>query len=220
MCEITSSRRLRVPALFLLAISASSCGFLSDEGYDAEVRTDKQAYIPTPGGGITLTVTNRSSGSLYFVCTGLVDLQQLEGGRITQSWYVSGAEQCGVVTLEAGESAVREYPFDKESNLLSIPDAKYDRSVRYRFRFQLFKDRDGRTRPIDEHLQYSNEFSMVKAAMLAVPAPNRTPDRLGSRKPSGDGERSRPVKSRPSNGEKYGGNSSVRSKDDSPPSRG
>lgn len=142
-------------------MSVSGCAFLTDDSVDVAVRTDRDFYVAEPGNSVSLTVTNRSNQALYFACYGWIDLQQLEGGRVTHSWYISGREQCGVVTLEEGDSTVRQYLFDQDSNLKSIADASYDSLARYRFRFALFKEYR-LDHEIDRDDQYSNEFSMVK----------------------------------------------------------
>ena len=53
---------------------------------------------------------------------------------------MSGAEQCGVVTLKKGDKAERVYLFDDGANLESVTDAKYDSGVRYRFRLKRTHD--------------------------------------------------------------------------------
>ena len=148
--------------LVALGMSMSACGLFTDNSVDVDIRTDANSYVAAPGNSIMLTTINRSSEPLYFACYGWIDLQQVEGGRVIRSWYISGAEQCGVVTLEEGDSTVRQYLFDQNSNLKSIADASYDSLARYRFRFRLFKEYR-LDHEIDRDDEYSNEFSMVKS---------------------------------------------------------
>ncbi|MGA7307052.1 MAG: hypothetical protein WBW88_19445 [Rhodothermales bacterium] len=155
-----NASRYLIALLLAIALSISGCGLLTDNSVDVDIRTDANSYVAAPGNSIMLTTINRSSEPLYFACYGWIDLQQVDGGRVIRSWYISGREQCGVVTLEGGDSTVRQYLFDQDSNLESITDADYDSVARYRFRFRLFKEYR-RDHEIDRDDEYSNEFSMV-----------------------------------------------------------
>ena len=124
-----NASRYLIALLLAIALSISGCGLLTDNSVDVDIRTDANSYVAAPGNSIMLTTINRSSEPLYFACYGWIDLQQVDGGRVIRSWYISGAEQCGVVTLEEGDSTVRQYLFDQNSNLESIADASYDSAL-------------------------------------------------------------------------------------------
>lgn len=156
-----TARHSTALVLAALALSISACGFLTDDSVHVVIRTDKDAYVAEPGNSVSLTATNQSDQPLYFACYGWIDLQLLEGGRVTRSWNISGREQCGVQTLDKGDSTVRNYPFDEDSNFHFITDARYDSLARYRFRFRMYKEYPLH-HEIDREDEYSNEFSMVK----------------------------------------------------------
>ena len=147
----------------ILAVLFAGCGLLTDDSVDVEIRTDSDTYVASPGGHVALTVANRGNDPLYIPCEGVVYLQELEQGRVTNSWTIAGTETCGWQVLEPGQSTRREYLFDEDyklSGLDDTSDAMYDESVRYRFRFKLYRKSGGHE--IDKELELSNLFTMVK----------------------------------------------------------
>ena len=147
----------------LLAIStlAMGCSLISDDGTGVRVRTDSESYDATSA-IVNLTVTNLSEDPVYYLCTGVITLQELDAGRVTNAWSVHGFELCGRRTPLAPEESV-QFAFDLDSEFLRerLAAAQFDERVRYRFEIDLYADSDLK-RPLALEDRLSNQFTIVR----------------------------------------------------------
>ena len=129
---------------------------------EVELRTDKEFYIADTSTTIVLSVTNMSDDPVYFICTGQIYLEELDDGQVIGSWMVHGFEKCGGPTpIEANVTNVFDFRFADGSILGQLEEARFSENVRYRFRMDLFMDREF-DHPLDDEDRTSDLFSIVE----------------------------------------------------------
>ena len=149
---------LSASIIAVATLSLAGCQ-LTDAGdlIEVELRTDKEFYIADTSTTIILSVTNKSEDPVFFICTGQIFLEELDVGQVIGTWMVHGFERClSPVPIEADVTEV----FDL-FGLGRIEEASYSESVRYRFRMDLFMDREF-NQPLDEEDRLSDQFIIVE----------------------------------------------------------
>lgn len=151
-----------VGLIFLLVPSISGCDLFGDNDRDVRLRTDQRSYAANPPTTIQLTVTNSYDDSVYYICTGQIHLEELEEGKVVDSWLVHGFEEClHRNPIESGESDTFEMSFEGSLEPDRLETAQFDESVRYRLRFDLFE-----TNEVDQQLdkkdRLSNRFKIIR----------------------------------------------------------
>ncbi len=146
----------------LLAVStlAMGCSLFSDDSTGIHVRTDSDSY--DAASSLNLTVMNLSDNPVYYLCKGVITLQELDEGRVKNAWMVHGFEFCyGPTPIVPDESA--RFVFNLNSDFLRerLLEAQFDERVRYRFEIDLYADTDLK-RPLAPEDRLSNQFSIVR----------------------------------------------------------
>lgn len=150
------------PAVLLISVALTGCSLFGDDNPDIEIRTDTERYTPIPDEVVSLTVSNNSDRPIFYICTGQIYLEELDGDRIVNRWMIHGFEEClSPGPIDAGEEEVFEIGFDDKSALGNIQGALFDESVRYRLSVDLFWDLNF-NRAIGERDRRSNTFLIVR----------------------------------------------------------
>ena len=132
--------------------------------FEVELRTDKEFYIADTSTTIILSVTNKSEDPVFFICTGQIFLEEIDDGQVIGTWMVHGFEKCGFpVPIEANVTMIFDFQFYvvDEFGLGQLEEASYSESVRYRFRMDLFMDKEF-DQPLDEEDRLSDQFIIVE----------------------------------------------------------
>lgn len=157
------TRTLLAAGLLVLAVSSTSgCELFGDTDGGIRLETDRTSYTVDPSTTIQVTVTNGYDDSVYYVCTGQIYLEEIEGGRIVDAWLVHGFEECfRRVPIESGASESFTMSFDNSLAPDRLETARFDESVHYHLRVDLFET-DEVERKLDKRDRLSNRFEIVR----------------------------------------------------------
>jgi len=164
--------------------------FGSTDDFDVELLTDKSAYIADSTEVIRLSLTNRpGSRPVYYECTLEIDLEEIDGGIVTKTWWMNGGEQCLRPNWISARGEVHTWnmPFSRISarnrNYQDIGEARFDKSVDYQIKVYLYNNESedaDRLIPLSERV--SNRFKIERppasqsAWLRAVPVEGRVMD--------------------------------------------
>ncbi len=151
---------------FSISIILSSLLYISCDVTDnnkpgeIKIRTEKDFYNVDSLTVIVVEVENNLSFPVYYICAGNIYLEELKNDVILNSWKVHGFQDClAAVPIKQSQTTKFDIlPFVINSVLT---DASFDKSVIYRLKVELFKDKEFKE-IIDNSLLYSNEFEIVK----------------------------------------------------------
>ena len=152
--------------VFVTIISLSSLLFVSCDVTDNSdtgnitIKTDKYFYSADSLTIIVTEVNNNLSFPVYHICAGNIYLEELKNNVTVNSWKVHGFEEClaAVPTNQNQTTKFDVLPFVITS---LITDATLDKSVMYRLKVELFKDKEFKE-IIDSTLSYSNKFEITR----------------------------------------------------------
>lgn len=148
-------------AILIAGPFASGCDLLGIGGDGVRLETDEDSYTVKPSTLVVLTVKNNFRAPVYYICTGQIYLDEMEGGDVVDSWQVHGFEECGFrVPIESGESETFEISFEESLASDLLESAKFDETVRYRLRFDLFET-DDVDQLLDKNDRVSNIFKIL-----------------------------------------------------------
>lgn len=152
------ARYLFVFASFFVA----ACSFFGDDDPKIEIQTDRERYSTAGDEVVSLSVLNKSNDPIFYVCTGQIYLEELDGDEVVNRWMVHGFEDClSPEPIDVNEKETFEVGFDEKSALGNVQGAAFDESVRYRMTVDLFWDQVFR-RPLSEKERRSNTFQIVR----------------------------------------------------------
>lgn len=155
-------RSIALPAVLLLA----GCSLFGDDNSEIEIRTDTVDYTPIPETVISLRVSNKSDNPIFYICTGQIYLEELDGDRVVNRWMVHGFEECfGPRAIDTSEEEVFDLGFDKKSALGNIQGAAFNETVHYRMSVDLFWDAAFK-RALSDQERRSNTFQIVRNPVL------------------------------------------------------
>lgn len=147
---------------FVLVMTLSGCGLFGDDSSDIEIRTDANRYTSSPETVVELSVANKSDAPIFYICTGQIYLEELDGGRVNKRWMIHGFEEClGPGPIDSGEKETFELGFDEKSALGNVQGAAFDEDTRYRMSVDLFWDRSF-NRALSDEERSSNTFRIVR----------------------------------------------------------
>ncbi|MFA5670288.1 MAG: hypothetical protein WC967_13680 [Balneolaceae bacterium] len=159
--------KLLVKKTFLLIVAAGlfsiGCSLLNSKSEtQIKLKTDQNSYIADTSSVIKLTVTNNTDNPVYFVCTGQIYLEELNGKNVEHSWMVHGFEKC------LSRNPIEEnkpVTFDISFNSIFLRDwfstAQFDKNVDYRLRMDLYKTEEI-DQLISEKNRVSNTFEIIQ----------------------------------------------------------
>lgn len=144
------------------AILISGCSLFGDDDPEIEIRTDKQNYAPNPDVAIQLSISNRSDDPVFYICTGQIYLEEIDGGQVISRWMIHGFEEClSPEPIDSDQKEVFELSFDEKSALGNLTDAAFSQSVEYRLTVDLFWDLAFK-RAVSDETRRSNRFTIVR----------------------------------------------------------
>jgi hypothetical protein len=145
------------------ALALAGCDVLGlFSGGHVQLKTDRSSYAPDTSTTIRLTATNRYNDSVYYICAGDVFLEELRGGEPVNTWKVHGHEECLARSPIAPDaSRTFDMPFKESYPLSFIDEARFDESVRYRFRLQLYESKEVE-RLLDKSDRLSNTIAIIR----------------------------------------------------------
>ena len=154
------------PFIFLAASFLAGCSLFGNDDPEIEIRTDKKQYTPIPETVISLRVSNKSDSPIFYLCTGQIWLEELDGDRIVNRWMVHGFEEClSPHAIDTSEEEVFDLGFDEKSALGNIQGAAFDETVRYRMSVSLFWDQAFK-RALSDRERRSNTFQIMRNPVL------------------------------------------------------
>lgn len=153
---------LRPVTTGLLLVSLAGCSLFGGDGGEVEVRTDDSSYTAIADETIELTVSNRSDDPIFYLCTGQIYLEELDGDTVAKSWMIHGFEEClSSEPVDVDQKETFDLSFDEKSALGNIDGAAFSETVDYRLTVDLFRDRAFK-RKITGSESRSNRFKIVR----------------------------------------------------------
>jgi len=154
------------PLIFLTTLVAAGCSLFGNDDPEIEIRTDTKLYTPIPETMISLRVSNKSDRPIFYICTGAIFLEELNGDRVVNRWMIHGFEEClSPHPIGAGDKEVFDLGFGQKSALGNIQGAAFDETVRYRMSVDLFWDQ-AFERPLSDRERRSNTFQIIRNPVL------------------------------------------------------
>jgi hypothetical protein len=152
--------------IVLLPILLAGCSLFGGDDGEIEIQTDARSYVAEPDASVLLTVSNETDKPVYFLCTGQVFLEELDGDQVNSRWMIHGFEEClSPVPIDADSEYTFELSFDEKSALGNLNDAVFDDTVEYRMSVDLYRDR-AFNRPVAAGDSRSNRFTVVRNPVL------------------------------------------------------
>ena len=150
--------RILIAILFLLIIG---CEKDEADKIEVEIETDKTIYSTDSSEIVSVNVTNRSSQSIFYICTCQIYLEELSNSQIINSWQVHGFEEClGPVEVFTDSSETFDINIQSLIDFEYIYGATFTNAVTYRLRFDLFKDFEFKNMLEDSNI-FSNTFMII-----------------------------------------------------------
>ncbi len=156
----------RLPALGLLILSvllASGCELFSEGEGILLIKTDRDAYAVDSSTVVQLRITNDLTVPLHYTCTIDIWLEEWNGSEIVYSWPVDGFHECAAPgSVLPQTSRTWAWPLLRQlRNLPSEPRPRFDDTVQYRFKTELY-GRLSTGRSLTEEEARSNVFTIIR----------------------------------------------------------
>lgn len=143
---------------FIFVISFSCSNNDNSEEYLVRYETDKNSYAADTSTTIYLYVSNEGEFPVYYLCKGVITLNEYENGNLNNWWTVNGFEYCGVSTMSPNSSFTIDLTFLKWKDL---PNTKFNETVVYKLDFHLYKDNNVK-QPLNAEDHISNYFKIIR----------------------------------------------------------
>ena len=144
---------------FLFMINVACTNTEDSQEYLVRLETDKNTYSADTSTTIYLNVLNMGKSPVYFLCKGVIILEEYENDILNNYWTVHGFEFCG------GSSPIQpnsEHLFDLTFlHWKKLPEAKLNEEVLYKLHFSLFIDKDLEN-PLNDNDQISDYFKIIR----------------------------------------------------------
>lgn len=150
--------------LFFVIGFTYGCNLLSIHNEDDKVKleTNRDSYMADSDTVIQMTVTNNYDNAIYYICTGQVSLEELAVGMVIDSWLVHGFEQClHRNPVKVNQSVTFEIPFESSLSPGRLKNGRFDESVDYRLRMDLYETEEVK-QLIDKEDRLSNRFKILR----------------------------------------------------------
>jgi hypothetical protein len=142
-----------------LAMIFSCSNTTESEDNFIQIKTDNEAYIADTSTVIYLDVSNEGQEAVYYLCKTGLTLNEYEGDILTNSWAFDERALCyKPESIEPNSSHTFDVGFFEWKN---FPDAKFDATVKYKFKIELYKDNKLKN-VVDSEKQVSNFFKITK----------------------------------------------------------
>jgi len=141
---------------------ASGCDLLGIGDDGVQLRMDQHSYTVAASTSVRLTVTNNYDKAIYYICTGQIFLEELDGDDVVDTWFVHGFEEClARKPIEPGASETFEMSFQWSLAPDRLDTARFDESVRYRLRVDLFESEEV-DQVLEKEDRLSNKFRIIR----------------------------------------------------------
>jgi len=148
---------------FLIILSLFIVNFACTDSDDSpqyliQLETDQNIYSADSTTIIHLNVSNNGKSSVYFICKGVIVLEEYENGTLNAHWTVNGFEYCGSINpIEPNTTSTWDLTFLARSEM---SDAKFNESVLYKLYFDLYTDNNLKN-PMNTDDQRANYFKII-----------------------------------------------------------
>ena len=144
--------------LSLFVINFACTDLDESQQYLIHLETDQSIYSADSTTIIHLNVSNNGESPVYFICKGVIVLEEYENGTRNAHWTVSGFEYCGSINpIDPNTTHTWDLSFLAWSEM---PDAKFNESVSYKFYFDLYTDNNLKN-PMNNDDQKANYFKII-----------------------------------------------------------
>ena len=145
--------------IFSLIVIYYACTDSNDsQEYLIRLETDQNIYSADSTTIIHLNVSNNGKSPVYFLCKGVIVLEEYENGALNDNWPVNGREYCGSINpINPNTTQTWDLTFLSRSDL---PDAKFNENVFYKLYFDLYTDNNLKN-PMNIDDQRANYFKII-----------------------------------------------------------
>ena len=145
--------------LFIFLINFACSNFEESPQYFIRLETDNNIYSADSTTTIYLKVSNNGSDPVYFLCKGVILLEEYEDGTLNNYWTVHDFEYCNSSTpIQPNSVHTWDLTF---LNWKVLPDAKFNENVLYKLYFDLYTDKNLKN-PMNVDDQISNYFKIIR----------------------------------------------------------